>query len=98
MPVETSTPRTGTPERATGMFVTANYFPLLGIRPAQGRFFLPEEDVSPGTHPVVVLSYGCWSRLFGADPGVASENQLVTHMRPLTAASTHASVLASTGA
>ncbi|MCP4549337.1 MAG: ABC transporter permease [bacterium] len=58
------------PKRATGMFVTANYFQLLGIRPAQGRFFYPEEDETPGTHPVVVLSHGCWSRLFGADAGV----------------------------
>jgi len=61
------------PERATGMFVTANYFPLLGIRTAQGRFFLPEEDETPGTHPVVVLSHGCWSRLFGADPGMVGQ-------------------------
>ncbi len=58
------------PERATGMFVTANYFQLLGIRPALGRFFYPEAEETPGIDPVVVLSHGCWSRLFGADPAI----------------------------
>src|SRR5271163_2465217 len=43
------------PERAFGELVTGNYFDVLGIRPALGRFFLPEEDSTPGTHPVVVL-------------------------------------------
>ncbi len=58
------------PVRATGMFATGNYFQVLGIVPAAGRFFRPEEDATPGTHPVAVLSHGCWSRLFGADPAV----------------------------
>ena len=55
-------------ERVTGQIVSGNYFDGLGVRPAAGRFFLPEEDVSPGTHPVVVVSYGLWTRRFGADP------------------------------
>ncbi len=58
------------PSRSTGIFATANYFEILGIQPAAGRFFLPEEDTTPGTHPVTVLSYGCWSRLFGQDDDV----------------------------
>ncbi len=61
------------PTRGTGMFVTANYFDVLGIAPHTGRFFRPEEDADPGTHPVVVLSYGCWSRLFGADAGAVGD-------------------------
>ncbi len=61
------------PVRGTGMFVTANYFDVLGIKAHTGRFFRPEEDVTPGTHPVAVLSHGCWSRLFGADSGVVGD-------------------------
>ena len=53
-----------------GELVTGNYFDLLGIRPALGRTFVPEEDVTPDTHPVVVLSYGYWQRVFASDPGV----------------------------
>ncbi len=54
------------PVRGTGMFVTANYFEVLGITPHTGRFFEPGEDATPGSHPVAVLSHGCWSRQFGA--------------------------------
>ncbi|MEE8522998.1 MAG: ABC transporter permease, partial [Thermoanaerobaculia bacterium] len=61
------------PVRTAGMFVSANYFDVLGLEPAHGRFFLPEEDENPGSHPVVVLSHSCWARLFGSDPGVLGE-------------------------
>lgn len=61
------------PVRGAGMFTTANYFHVLGLSPHHGRFFRPEEDATPGTHPVAVLSYGCWSRLFGGDEGVIGD-------------------------
>ncbi len=51
-----------------GMFselVTGNYFSVLGISPATGRFFLPDEDSAPGTHPVAVMNYGTWQAQFG---------------------------------
>src|SRR5262245_32619090 len=60
----------GEPQQINGMIVTGNYFDLLGVKAAIGRTFLPEEDRTPGTHPVVVLSYGAWQRRFGADPAV----------------------------
>jgi predicted permease len=53
-----------------GELVTADYFGVLGVRPQLGRAFVAEEDASPGTHPVVVLSHRYWTRSFGADPGV----------------------------
>lgn len=52
-----------------GMFselVTGNYFSTLGLRPAKGRFFLPEEDSAPGAHAVAVMNYGTWQARFGA--------------------------------
>ena len=57
-------------ERAFGMAVSADYFGALGARPAAGRFFLPEEDRTPGTHPVVVISHGYWRDRMKADPAV----------------------------
>ena len=57
-------------ERVTGQIVSGNYFAVLGVRPAIGRFFLPEEDRTPGSHPVVVTSHGLWRRRFAADPAV----------------------------
>jgi macrolide transport system ATP-binding/permease protein len=57
-------------ERVVGQIVSGNYFATLGVRPALGRFFLPEEDLTPNTHPVIVISHGLWRRRFGADPAV----------------------------
>lgn len=44
-------------ERATGLFVSGNYFGDLGLRPAAGRFLTPQEASTPGGEPVVVISY-----------------------------------------
>jgi len=56
-------------QRAT--FVSANYFSSLGVAPAQGRGFLPEEERLGGA-PVVVLSHRLWQRL-GADPKIVGQ-------------------------
>lgn len=50
--------------------VNSNFFDVVGVPPAIGRGFLPEEDQSPGARPVAVLSYALWNRQFGADPGI----------------------------
>jgi predicted permease len=57
-------------ERIIGQFTSGNYFDVLGVRPALGRFFLPEEDRTPGSSPVAVISHGLWVRRFGGDPAV----------------------------
>ncbi len=57
--------------------VTAKYFPTLELSPARGRFFLPEEDSTPGAHPVAVLNYGTWRQRFaGADDTVGKTLRL----------------------
>src|SRR5215469_1007002 len=58
------------PERVWGAIVSGNYFDVLGIKALIGRTFLPEEDRTPNTHPVVVIGYGLWQRRFGADPSI----------------------------
>lgn len=57
-------------ERVFATLVSFNYFDVVGVRPALGRFFLAEEDRTPGTHPVVVLSHQFWSRRFEADRSI----------------------------
>ncbi len=57
-------------QHVSGYLVTGNYFDVLGVKAALGRTFAPEEDRTPLTHPVVVISYGCWQRQFGGDAGV----------------------------
>src|SRR5437762_948687 len=61
---------TGTqePERLQAEFVSADYFPLLGIEAAIGRTFLREEDRMPGANAVAAVSYGFWQRRLGGDP------------------------------
>jgi putative ABC transport system permease protein len=59
----------GEPERVAGLRVTANLFSVLGVAPAHGRYFLPEEEQSGRNH-VAVLSDGLWRRRFGADPNL----------------------------
>jgi putative ABC transport system permease protein len=49
--------------------VTASTFATLGVRPALGRDFWPDED-EPGRGQVVILSHGFWQRRFGGRPDV----------------------------
>jgi predicted permease len=57
-------------ETVPAELVTGQYFTLRGIRPALGRLLTPEDDVSPGGHPVVVLSHSFWQRAFGGDAAI----------------------------
>jgi len=54
-------------EVVLGAMVSGNYFDVLGINPSLGRAFLPEEDRTPGTHAVVVLSNSFWQTRFNSD-------------------------------
>jgi len=51
--------------------VSENYFTVLGMTPALGRLFLPEDDRGPGSDPLAVLSYDAWQRRFAGDSAVA---------------------------
>jgi predicted permease len=53
-----------------GLPVSASYFPLLGVRPARGRFFSADEDAAPNGSAVAVISDGFWRRHFQRAPDV----------------------------
>ena len=53
--------------------VSGNYFDVLGVKSHLGRTFGPDEDKTPGTHPVVVLSHAAWLRDFGGDPSIVGK-------------------------
>jgi hypothetical protein len=52
-----------------GVQVAENFFPMLGVEPAIGRLFSPEECRN-GARPTVLLSHGFWQRQFAGDPGI----------------------------
>ena len=58
-----------TAERLLSLAATADFFPLLGVAPAHGRVFNPEE-FEPGVDNVIVLSDRFWTRRFGNDPNI----------------------------
>jgi predicted permease len=60
-----------------GMLVSGSYFPLLGLRPALGGLFTPEDDQTIGGHFVVVLSEAYWRMRFDASPSVLNETLIV---------------------
>jgi len=55
-------------ENAYWQFVSGWMFPLLGLRPAAGRLLTENDDITPGAHPVAILSYDYWTRRFARDP------------------------------
>ena len=59
----------GDPQRINVDMVTAGLFPMLGVKPAAGRLFSPQDD-SPGAPKVAVVSHGLWQNRFGGDPNL----------------------------
>lgn len=64
------------PEKLVGGFVSANFFDTVGVQPAIGRAFLPEEEQS-GRDQEVILSHGLWQRRFGSDPAIIGKTMLL---------------------
>jgi predicted permease len=60
----------GSTERISGELVSGTYFPVLGVRPAQGRLLSPDDDRAVGANPVAVLSHSYWKARFSGNPGV----------------------------
>jgi putative ABC transport system permease protein len=66
----------GEPQQLFAYSVTANFFPLLGIAPALGRTFSPEEEKA-GANKVVVLSHNFWQRRYGGDLNIIGREILL---------------------
>jgi predicted permease len=62
---------------AFGYLVSGNYFSVLGVRPAVGRFFAPDEATVPLANPVIVLSHAFWTKWFNADSAVVGRTVAV---------------------
>jgi predicted permease len=60
---------------------SAEFFSVLGVRPALGRFFVAEDDDDAASRPAAVLGYGIWQQRFGGRPDVIGE-ELVLDGRP----------------
>jgi predicted permease len=60
----------GPAQRATADLVSGNFFQVLGVSPAIGRTFTPDDDRVKNAEPVVVLSYGYWQSRFNGDAAV----------------------------
>ena len=60
------------PRQVGGMFVSANFFSMLGAKPHTGRFFTEDED-KPGAPNVVVLSHSLWQQQFGGRPDMVGQ-------------------------
>jgi predicted permease len=66
-------------ERVPSEFVSGNYFDVLGVNAARGRTFSPEEDRTPGTQPVVVVSEAFRQKYFGDENPIGQTLTLNEH-------------------
>ncbi len=64
----------GGAERVQAEEVSAAYFPLLGLQPALGRVFGPDEDRASAPTPAVLIGDGLWKGRFGGDPNVVGRS------------------------
>ena len=69
----------GKPERVWGMFVSSNYFDVLGVRPLLGRGFVSGKGETPNSAPVVVISYRLWQDRFGGKPSLLGQSIEINH-------------------
>ena len=67
----------GTSLGGDGLAVSGSYFPVLGLTPALGRLFTPEDDKTVGNHFVVVLSHRYWQTRFEGNPAILNETLVV---------------------
>ena len=65
------------PELHEGELVSGNFFPVLRVQPFLGRTITASDNVTPGAHPVIVLSHMLWRTQFASDPDVLGRSVLL---------------------
>jgi len=65
------------PRQVQAYVVSANYFDVLGLTPAAGRLFFPDEDTKPNSNTVAVISYALWANKFGSDPSAVGRSMIL---------------------
>jgi len=66
-------------EHLTVELVSENYFSMLGVSAIAGRTFGPEDSLTPGGHPLALLSFDLWVRRFGRDPSIVGQQILLNN-------------------
>jgi len=67
----------GVNERMWSYLVSGNYFDVLGVKPALGRYFTQEDDKAPAAHRVAVITYNCWQKRFGGAADAVGKSVIV---------------------
>jgi macrolide transport system ATP-binding/permease protein len=80
-PIVASLNADGTTDQVPGFIVSGNFFELLGVHAARGRALAPSDDVTPGAHPVAVISHGLWQRWFGGRTDILNHPVLINGQR-----------------
>ena len=73
----------GGPEPVNTEIVSGSYFGVLGVRPAMGRLLDESDDITPGGHPVVALSYDYWKTKLGGRTDIVGRKVLLNNY-PMT--------------
>jgi len=73
----------GVTKSINAVYVTGNYFQMLGLQPYLGRLIVSSEGSQPGADPVIVLSYRYWKSRFAGDPSVIGKEAKFSG-RPVT--------------
>jgi predicted permease len=73
----------GEPRLTAAELVSGAYFSVLGVRPALGRVLSTDDDQTPGSSPVVVLSYDFWKKQLGGGADIVGRKVLV-NQHPMT--------------
>jgi predicted permease len=71
----------GQSERVEVELVSGTYFPALGVGPALGRLFAPEDDRVPSGHPFLVLNYDFWKTRFASDPAIIGKTLMLNNYK-----------------
>ncbi|HXT70360.1 MAG TPA: ABC transporter permease [Vicinamibacterales bacterium] len=80
-PITASVNADNNADQIPGFIVSGNYFDLLGVRAATGRLLAPSDDVTPGAHPVMVVSHRFWQERFAGNENVVGRDILLNGQR-----------------